>query len=193
MTNERSEGQPVFAESLRTLTNTVTNPLFLFGGGVGILGGWIICWCLSVLPFHGNMKELQTQLKKWSQLNQQMLTNTMENRELSQTELKQFVAMNQKAATQFMEVQRLLHDREIRMTSTSASFFIIPICILIVTLVGIVMILKSLHSRALLTVEHVVVMAPREMVQEIVARHIAVQPVQMRHVLPAPAPANADD
>lgn len=192
MTDDGSEGRAVFAESFKTLTKTITNPLFLFGGVVGILGGWVICWCLFVLPFHSNLKEREQQLEKWSQLNHQMQTLTMENRELSQTELRQFVAMNQEAATRFMEVQRLLHDRELRMTDTPASFFIVPICVLIATLAGIIMILKTLNARALATVDSVIHMAPCEMVQEIVARHIVVQGARMVHVLPTPDPNSAN-
>jgi len=175
MTRYEYEKQGYSAASSGTVFKTVTNPLFVFGSVFGVVCGAAICWYLFVLPLHNNLHQRETQLEKWSQLNRQMQQLTMENRNLSQTQLKQYLVMNQKAAVDFMEVLQRLHQREIRLTQTPISFFIIPLCVLVIALAGFVLVLKTLNARALATVEYVLHLAPREMVQEIIARHLAVQ------------------
>jgi hypothetical protein len=173
--NDAERGTPVFGESLKLVAKTVTNPLFLFGVLFGHVAGWGLCWAVFVLPFHHNLSEREAQLEKWSQLNLQAQQRAMENHELSQTELKRFVAANQEAATSFQEVQRYLHEREIRLTETPTTYILIPICVLGITFIGVVFFFKALNQRALATVDHVLHLAPREMVYEVIGRHIMLE------------------
>jgi hypothetical protein len=170
--NEQSRPTGQFAEALSTVAKTVINPLFLFGGVFGSVIGAALCWVLLVLPIHKNLSEREAQLEKWSELNQQLQKIAMENRELSQNELKQFVAENQQAAVSFSEVQSLLRERELRLTETPISFILIPISVVICTFLGVVFLFKALNQRALVTVENVVQLAPRDIVQEVVRRHL---------------------
>ena len=59
-----------------------------------------------------NLADREAQLDHWSQLNQQLQQQTMDNRNMSQAELKQFIASNQEAAAAFAEIQRRLQQRE---------------------------------------------------------------------------------
>ncbi len=176
MNQEREQANSVFADSLKVVVATATNPHFLFGTVFGVVIGGGICACLFVVPFQKNLKEREDQLESWSRLNQQMQQLTQDNRSMSQEELKKYVAINQAAATQFVEVEKTLHDRELRLTTVPTGFIMIPLVVLVVALGGIVLILKTLNARALATVEHVLHLAPREMVHEIVSRHIVDPP-----------------
>lgn len=173
----------VFSESLRLVATTVTNPLFLFGIGFGGVVGWGLCWAVFVLPFHKNLADREAQLEKWSRLNLQLQELAAENRELSQAELKQYVAANQEATTSFMEVQRSLHERELRLIQTPTSFVLVPIAVLAVACFGVVFFFKALNQRALATVDHVMDLAPSEMIQEVVRRHVLIEAPSSRRML----------
>src|ERR1700692_5142710 len=108
----------LFFASLRTILQIVVNPLFLFGGVAGAVVGWSLCWIFFLLPYQRNLGEREAQLEHWSQLNQQLQEQTMDNRSISQTELKQYIAANQESAAEFAEVQRRLQEREIRLSET---------------------------------------------------------------------------
>jgi|GEM_PF-2920811 len=187
-TNKSSNGSQeraggAFGEPLEIVATTITNPLFLFGIVFGGVVGWGLCWAVFVLPFHKNLSEREAQLEKWSQLNQQAQQLVMEIRTLSQTELKQFVAANQEAAASFQEVQRYLHERELRLTETPTSYILIPVAVLAVTCCGLVFFFKALNQRAMVTVDHVLQLAPREMVQDVVSRHVLLQSARVPPLL----------
>ena len=159
--------------SVGTIVPLFLNPLAWVGAVAGALIGWGICWIVFVLPFQKNLAEREAQLDHWSQLNQQLQQQTMDNRNMSQSELKQFIASNQEATAAFAEIQRRLQQREIRMTETPISFVLIPISVVALAFGGVVLLFKAMNQRALMTVEHVMQLAPHEIVQAVVARHVA--------------------
>ncbi len=159
--------------SVATLVPLFLNPLAWVGAVAGALVGWGICWIVFVLPFQKNLAEREAQLDHWSQLNQQLRQQTMDNRNMSQSELKQFIASNQEATAAFAEIQRRLQQREIRMSETPIYFVLIPISVVALAFGGVVLLFKAMNQRALMTVEHVMQLAPHEIVQAVVARHIA--------------------
>jgi hypothetical protein len=83
-----------------------------------------------------------------------------------------------------MEVQRFLHERELRLVQTPTSFVLVPIAVLVVTICGVVLIFNVLNQRALVTIEHVMGIAPSEMIQEVVRRHIVIEAASPRRRLP---------
>jgi hypothetical protein len=159
--------------SLGTVIPLFLNPLAWVGAVAGALIGWGICWIVFVLPFQKNLAEREAQLDHWSQLNQQLQQQTMDNRNMSQSELKQFIASNQEATAAFAEIQRRLQQREIRMSETPIYFVLIPISVVALAFGGVVLLFKAMNQRALMTVEHVMQLAPHEIVQAVVARHVA--------------------
>lgn len=162
----------VYLHSLRIVASTITNPLFLFGVLFGSVAGGALCWIIIVLPFQDILRQREVQLEEWSRLNMQMLELAKDTRGLTQEELKRYVTLNQETAIEFQEVQRHLHERELRMTQTPTSYILIPVAILAFTCIGIVFLFMALNQRAMATIEHVVHLAPREMVQEVLNRHI---------------------
>jgi hypothetical protein len=159
--------------SLQAMLPLVMNPLIWFGVVMGAVIGWGFCWIVFVLPFQKNLGEREAQLDHWSALNQQLQQLTMDNRSMSQAELKQYIASNDEAAAAFSEIQRRLQEREIRMSETPISFVFIPISVVAIAFAGVVLIFKALNQRALVTIEHVMQLAPHEMVHEVVQHHIA--------------------
>jgi len=159
--------------SVGTIVPLFLNPLAWVGAVAGALIGWGICWIVFVLPFQKNLAEREAQLDHWSQLNQQLQQQTMDNRNMSQSELKQFIASNQEATAAFAEIQRRLQQREIRMSETPIYFVLIPISVVALAFGGVVLLFKAMNQRALMTVEHVMQLAPHEIVQAVVARHVA--------------------
>jgi hypothetical protein len=159
--------------SVGTIVPLFLNPLAWVGAVAGALIGWGICWIVFVLPFQKNLAERESQLDHWSQLNQQLQQQTMDNRNMSQSELKQFIASNQEATAAFAEIQRRLQQREIRMSETPIYFVLIPISVVALAFGGVVLLFKAMNQRALMTVEHVMQLAPHEIVQAVVARHVA--------------------
>ena len=159
--------------SVGTIVPLFLNPLAWVGAVAGALIGWGICWIVFVLPFQKNLAEREAQLDHWSQLNQQLQQQTMDNRNMSQSELKQFIASNQEATAAFAEIQRRLQQREIRMSETPIYFVLIPISVVALAFGGVVLLFRAMNQRALMTVEHVMQLAPHEIVQAVVARHVA--------------------
>jgi hypothetical protein len=159
--------------SLGTVVPLFLNPLVWVGVVAGSLIGWGICWVVFVLPFQKNLSDREAQLDHWSQLNQQLQQQTLDNRGMSQVELKQYIASNQEAAASFAEIQRRLQQREIRLSETPIWQVLIPIAVLTIAFSGVVLVLKAMNQRALSTIENVLHLAPRELVQEVVQRHIA--------------------
>jgi hypothetical protein len=159
--------------SVGTIVPLFLNPLAWVGAVAGALIGWGICWIVFVLPFQKNLAERESQLDHWSQLNQQLQQQTMDNRNMSQSELKQFIASNQEATAAFAEIQRRLQQREIRMSETPIYFVLIPISVVALAFGGVVLLFKAMNQRALMTDEHVMQLAPHEIVQAVVARHVA--------------------
>jgi hypothetical protein len=159
--------------SLQVMLPLVMNPLIWFGVVAGTFIGWGFCWIVFVLPFQKNLGEREAQLDHWSALNQQLQQLTMDNRSMSQVELKQYMASNEEAAAAFSEIQRRLQEREIRMSETPISFVFIPISVVAIAFGGVVLVFKAMNQRALATIEHVMEIAPHEIVHEVVRRHIA--------------------
>ena len=159
--------------SVGTIVPLFLNPLAWVGAVAGALIGWGVCWLVFVLPFQKNLADREVQLDHWSQLNQQLQQQTMDNRNMSQSELKEFIASNQEASAAFAEIQRRLQQREIRMSETPIYFVLIPISVVALAFAGVVMLFKAMNQRALMTVEHVMQIAPNEIVQAVVARHAA--------------------
>ena len=159
--------------SFQVALSLVMNPLIWFGVVAGAFIGWGFCWIVFVLPFQKNLGEREAQLDHWSALNQQLQQLTMDNRSMSQVELKQYIASNDEAAAAFSEIQRRLQEREIRMSETPISFVFIPISVVAMAFGGVVLLFKAMNQRALGTIEHVMQLAPQEIVHEVVRRHIA--------------------
>jgi hypothetical protein len=159
--------------SVGTIIPLCLNPLAWIGAVAGAFIGWGICWMVFVLPFQKNLAEREGQLDHWSQLNQQLQAQTMDNRNMSQAELKQFIASNEEATTEFAEIQHRLQQRELRMSETPIYFVFIPISVVALAFGGVVLLFKAMNQRALMTVEQVVQLAPNQIVQAVVARHVA--------------------
>ncbi len=159
--------------SVGTIVPLFLNPLAWVGAAAGALIGWGICWVVFVLPFQKNLAEREAQLDHWSQLNQQLQQQTMDNRNMSQAELKQFIASNQEATAAFAEIQRRLQQRELRMSETPIYYVFIPIAVVALGFAGVVILFKAMNQRALLTIEDVIQLAPQELVRTVVARHMA--------------------
>jgi hypothetical protein len=149
------------------------NPLAWVGVVAGALIGWGICWVVFVLPFQKNLAEREVQLDHWSQLNQQLQRQTMDNRNMSQTELKQLISSNEEATVQFAEIQRRLQQRELRLSETPIYYVCIPIGVVALVLAGVVILFKAMNQRALATIEDVVQLAPDDMIRAVLARHVA--------------------
>jgi hypothetical protein len=113
---------------------------------------------------------------------------TMDNRSMSQVELKQYIASNQEAAASFSEIQRRLQEREIRLSETPIWQILIPIAVLAIAFSGVVLVFKAMNQRALTTMEHVIHLAPRELVQEMVEWHIALNGGRAAGVMPLQLP-----
>jgi hypothetical protein len=159
--------------SLQVALPLFMNPLIWIGVVAGSFIGWGFCWIVFVLPFQKNLGEREAQLDHWSSLNQQLQQLTMENRSMSQMELKQYVASNEEAAAAFADIQRRLQQRELRLSETPIYYVFIPISVIAITFAGVVLLFKAMNQRALMTIEHVIQLAPRELVREVVQRHIA--------------------
>jgi hypothetical protein len=162
--------------SVGTVVPLLLNPLAWIGAVAGVFIGWGICWVVFVLPFQKNLGEREAQLDHWSQLNQQLQQQTMDNRGMSQVELKQFIASNQEATAAFAEIQRRLQEREIRLSETPIYFVVIPIIIVAIAFAGAVLLFKAMNQRALATIDQVIELAPNEIIQAVVARHVALNP-----------------
>jgi type II secretory pathway component PulM len=173
--------------SVGTIVPLFLNPLAWVGAAGGALIGWGICWVVFVLPFQKNLAEREAQLDHWSQLNQQLQQQTMDNRNMSQAELKQFIASNQEATAAYAEIQRRLQQREMHLSETPIYYVIIPVSIVALAFSGVVLLFKAMNQRALMTIEDVVQLAPPELVQAVVARHVALNPPHMpsRTALPS--------
>jgi radical SAM superfamily enzyme len=175
--------------SVSTVVPLVLNPLAWIGAVAGVFIGWGICWLVFVLPFQKNLASREAQLDHWSQLNQQLQEQTADNRNMSQSELKQFIASNQEATASFAEIQRRLQQRELRLSETPIAFVLVPIAVLALTFGGVVLLLRALNQRALMTVEHVMQLAPHEIVQAVVARHAALNGSSVQTVVALPSTA----
>jgi hypothetical protein len=149
------------------------NPLAWIGAVAGVVIGWAFCWIVFVLPFQRNLADREAQLDHWSQLNQQLQQQTMDNRSMSQVELKQFIASNEEATAAFADVQRRLQEREVRLSETPISLVFIPIAVVAMAFGGAVLLFKAMNQRALATIDQVIELAPHEIVQAVVRRHIA--------------------
>jgi hypothetical protein len=158
--------------SVGTIIPLCLNPLAWVGAVAGTFIGWGICWMVFVLPFQKNLAEREAQLDHWSQLNQQLQAQTMDYRNMSQAELKQFIASNEEATTEFAEIQRRLQQRELRLGETPIYFVFIPIAVVASAFGGLVLLFKAMNQRALMTVEQVVQLAPTQMLEAVVARHV---------------------
>ena len=160
--------------SVGTIVPLLLNPLAWVGAVAGTFIGWGICWIVFVLPFQKNLAEREGQLDHWSQLNQQLQAQTMDNRNMSQAELKQVIASNEEATAEFAEIQRRLQQREnpVERKHRSTSSFI-PISVVALAFAGVVLVFKAMNQWALMTVEQVIQLAPNQIVQAVVERHIA--------------------
>ena len=175
--------------SVSTVVPLVLNPLAWIGAVAGVFIGWGICWLVFVLPFQKNLASREAQLDHWSQLNQQLQEQTADNRNMSQSELKQFIASNQEATASFAEIQRRLQQRELRLSETPIAFVLVPVAVLALTFGGVVLLFRALNQRALMTVEHVMQLAPHEIVQAVVARHAALNGSGVQTVVALPSSA----
>ena len=175
--------------SVSTVVPLVLNPLAWVGAVAGVFVGWGICWLVFVLPFQKNLASREAQLDHWSQLNQQLQEQTADNRNMSQAELKHFIASNQEATASFAEIQRRLQQRELRLSETPIAFVLVPIAVLALTFGGVVLLFRAMNQRALMTVEHVLQLAPHEIVQAVVARHAALNGSSVQTVVALPSSA----
>lgn len=174
--------------SVTTMLPLFLNPLAWVGAVAGALIGWGICWLVFVLPFQKNLAEREAQLDHWSQLNQQLQAQTMDNRNMSQSELKQFIASNQEATAAFAEIQRRLQQRELRMSETPIDYVLIPLSIVALVFAGVVLLFKALNDRASTTLEDVVQLAPAELVRTVVARQVALNASRVAALSAMPTP-----
>jgi hypothetical protein len=158
--------------SIQVALPLIINPMIWIGVVAGSFIGWGFCWIVFVLPFQKNLGEREAQLDHWSALNQQLQQLTMDNRGMSQVELKQYVASNQEAAAAFAEIQHRLQERELRLSETPVWYVLLPISVLAVAFGGAVLLFNAMNQRAQGTIEHVMQLAPPDLVREVVQRHL---------------------